>query len=766
MSECRDQRYPGMLHAYELGLLDDDNRRELELHMMDCDACRLDVGRLVDVMHLMRTDSDIRHYIERLAEVETAATSTRPAAKRARIAVRLVPITLITLIIIFILTLQPWRIEIQPTREAVAVSNRLAVMYFDNVQDPSDSSLLGDILTNLLITDIAESQYVQVVSSQRLCDILRALGHGGTKRVNRAIATEVAKKAQARWMLLGAILRSEPQVTVTAQLVDVESGNIIASQRVIGEPYESVFSLIDKLSHEVKNDLPLPSAAQVESDRPVADVTTHSREAYRHYVAGLDYLNKYYYDEAAESFKKALMFDSTFAMAYFQLSYLETGRYLNKSLEYIDRVNPKDRHYLYSRGKSALGDFAGALAELETIVSQYPDEKEAWAGMGELNFTHRHHTQALYCFGRTLELDPYHKPALNLTAYIHALAGRLDEAINVNDRYIKIAPEEANPYDTRGDIYAFFGDTDRAVENYRHALQIKPDLGYTLMKLASMHLFARDYEQAERYFRLAISTVDENTRPAIEYFFAFIPQYQGRFEETLQMLDSGITRQRDAYDLEVYAVYRMLKSNIYAEQGRWPEAIAEVEATARIPRIFSDWESNMRYLTEVSLFKQKGMLLALAGDTAGAKSQLEAFGQVIPENLNVLSHHRFLQGVIELSAGNPLQAVSYLKQATGDSAFSFSEQYMLGMAFLEADLPDSAAAQFEKCLRFYNEWRAYWGIWAVKAYYYLGLACEKAGNIGKAMANYEEFLSIWKDADPGRPEIEDAKARLARLKKP
>jgi hypothetical protein len=46
----------------------------------------------------------------------------------------------------------------------------------------------------------------------------------------------------------------------------------------------------------------------------------------------------------------------------------------------------------------------------------------------------------------------------------------------------------------------------------------------------------------------------------------------------------------------------------------------------------------------------------------------------------------------------------------------------------------------------------------------LGIAYEQSGWTGKAIEQYEEFLDIWKDADPGIAEVEDARERLARLK--
>ncbi len=205
----------------------------------------------------------------------------------------LVP-ALVLVVAIAVLVLKPWKFEFQPTEEAVAAENRLAIMYFDNLADPEDSLKLGEITTNLLIADLSESQYVQVVSSQRLYDILKLLGREGEKKITRDMATRIAEKARARWMLLGSILQVDPQIIVMAQLVEVESGNAVASQRITGDENEKIFTIIDKMTLEIKSDLSLPAAALTEVDRPVADVTTHSPEAYRYYLEGVDLGYKHY----------------------------------------------------------------------------------------------------------------------------------------------------------------------------------------------------------------------------------------------------------------------------------------------------------------------------------------------------------------------------------------------------------------------------------------------------------------------------------------
>ncbi|MGB3092988.1 MAG: serine/threonine-protein kinase, partial [Candidatus Zixiibacteriota bacterium] len=279
--------------------------------------------RIVDKALQKDVSTRYQSAAEVVADLKGLQKETRvvvTAKPKRRLLPFILPASVVFIIAVLFLILKPFKVEVVPEKSAIAKENSLAIMYFDNMVDREDSERLGEIVTNLLITDLSESEYVNVVSSQRLYDILKLLGREGEKKIDREVATQIATKAGARWMLLGNILRVEPQTVITTQLVDVETGQVKASQRVDGEMKEDVFSLVDKLTVEIKNDLSLPAAAQQEPDPSVADVTTHSPEAYRYYLEGLDHASKYYSTEAERSFRKAFEFDSTFAMAYLRLS--------------------------------------------------------------------------------------------------------------------------------------------------------------------------------------------------------------------------------------------------------------------------------------------------------------------------------------------------------------------------------------------------------------------------------------------------------------
>ena len=84
--------------------------------------------------------------------------------------------------------------------------------------------------------------------------------------------------------------------------------------------------------------------------------------------------------------------------------------------------------------------------------------------------------------------------------------------------------------------------------------------------------------------------------------------------------------------------------------------------------------------------------------------------------------------------------------------------------YIETNRLEEAVAILEKMLTRYDFERINETIMAVKAYYYLAQAYDKSGWKQKAIDKYTEFLEIWKNADAGIPEIEDAKVRLSKLK--
>lgn len=751
-----------MLHAYELGMLADAERQELEMHLLDCPSCRQSVMQFQETIGLIRQDKEIHDTIVILdkedSEAEDQASTTSVEKRRRRFWPSLVPATVAALAVIFLLVLKPWQIEISPTQEAIAAKNRVAIMYFDNIPDPEDEQRLGRILTNLLITDMAESRYMQVVSHQRLHDILKLLDLEGIKKIDGETATQIAQKANANWMLMGNILQVEPQLVVTAQLVDVESGNIVASQRVTGEINENIFSLIDELSAEIKSDLALPVDASQEVDRPIAEVTTSSPEAYRLYLLGISNYYKFYHDEATENFKEALVYDSTLAMAYYYLAMMNNAELIKQAAKYADKASYKEQLYIKSREMVIERNLPQAAAVLKRLVARYPDEKEAWYFLGVYSYSLRNYEESITYLKKSVEIDPLYTGPYNHMAYAYSALNDFERALEAINIYISLAPDEANPYDSRAAMYANRGMFEEAIESYKMALQKKPDFRNSMTELAILYTFQFDYDEAKRYVHQVINSYDSLRRYSARIMLAYIPQYQGKLDSTLNLLDDCIEQYVRDFGEERYTSYRQLRAIIFAERNQWNQALDEIVKCLEI-------ENTVYHDTAGYYLNFYTQILAGGGDIARAEQVADSF-EVLIENLpHRRSDYYYSRGSIELARHEYDKAVKYFEAAdSAASGFSISFNYMLGRAYLGADQPEDAAVVLQKLLDIVGPWRLYWGIWSVKSHYYLGQANEMMGKDDEAIAHYQEFLQIWENADPVFEEMKnDARQRLQRL---
>jgi serine/threonine protein kinase/Tfp pilus assembly protein PilF len=714
-----------------------------------------------DLLADLRREKKSFEYIK-TAQIPKEAVAPKPKKKLLPF---IVPASIVFVIALLFLVLKPFKFEVVPEKGAIAKENSLAIMYFENLVDREDKERLGEIVTNLLITGLSESQYLNVVSSQRLYDILKLLGKEGAKVIDKNVASQVATKAGAKWMLLGSILQVEPQVVLTSQLVEVESGRVLSSERITGEPGEKIFSMVDKLTVEVKKDLSLPAQAQKEETPKVADVTTHSTEAYRYYLEGVDYFYKVYTVEAEKSFRTALEFDSTFAMAYYWLALIKTGEeqkaLIAKAVKYSDKVSQKEKYYIKCLEAGISGDQTQEIKALEKIIESYPEEKGACFMLATVyQLQLRKYEQAVSYLNKAIAIDPLYKIAYNLLAYAYNDMGDFEKSIWAINKYISLAPDEANPYDTRADLYAYNGKLDQAIESYKKALEKKPDFYASLAKLGYMYLFKKEYTQADSCFKALSSSSEKLHRSSGRLGLSLIPLYQGKFEDALKILDDGIAADRmEQAEGAPNAAKHLFKAQIYEEKKNMILALEEAETAIEILKkvVPGDPVNRRDYYA---------YLLAQSGKIKEAEEIARALKKDIEEkNQTMMYQYWLVSGRIEQIKGNTNTAVNYLEKVDKEAPTPlFAVRVFLSEAYLGSGKIGEAVAELERALSRYDDSRVNSPIWAVKAYYLLGLAYEKSGWKAKAIEKYEEFLDIWKNADPGIPEVQDAKERVKKLR--
>jgi tetratricopeptide (TPR) repeat protein len=146
-------------------------------------------------------------------------------------------------------------------------------------------------------------------------------------------------------------------------------------------------------------------------------------------------------------------------------------------------------------------------------------------------------------------------------------------------------------------------------------------------------------------------------------------------------------------------------------------------------------------------------------------AKLKASVEMAPDK-RLYWYDHYLTGMIELEKKNYSRAVELfdlglpLLNVDADEQLLFADA--IGTAFYQlADL-DSARKEYERIVSL-EFGRLPYGHVYVKSYYWLGKISEQQGKKAESAEHYRKFLELWKNADPGRPEVEDARKRLAAL---
>jgi ATP/maltotriose-dependent transcriptional regulator MalT len=160
--------------------------------------------------------------------------------------------------------------------------------------------------------------------------------------------------------------------------------------------------------------------------------------------------------------------------------------------------------------------------------------------------------------------------------------------------------------------------------------------------------------------------------------------------------------------------------------------------------------------------------LARTGETSQSKSILESLQKSEPSN-TYLKVYWFpvIEASIAMAQQQPDRALIALEPSlpyelgAPPPGLSMYPAYIRGLAYLAQKNGPAAAAEFQKFLDHSGVIQNF--VLAALAHLQLARACAISGNTAKAKAAYQDFLTLWKNADPGIPILTEAKAEYAKL---
>jgi len=233
-------------------------------------------------------------------------------------------------------------------------------------------------------------------------------------------------------------------------------------------------------------------------------VTTTSREAFQWYEKGMENTDKLFWGEAVQSFEQAVALDSTFAMAWKELSTArrsigdEEGakEAIERAYHLRDEVTEIERLLIDYSYDLSLGKHEESKTVLEEMARKYPDDVRVVLLRARRAWSSGDRDQAILLYEKSLALDPNRVMCHNQLGYLYLDKDDFPTAIANLQRYAYYADDQPNPHDSLGEAYQAAGQYDKAIQEYVKALEIRPSFYQSAVHLATALAITGQIERA------------------------------------------------------------------------------------------------------------------------------------------------------------------------------------------------------------------------------------------------------------------------------
>jgi len=663
-------------------------------------------------------------------------------------------LAVVALAVIALLIFKPF-----PEREVVpAPSDKpsLAVMYFKNNTGDDRLDHWRSALSDLLITDLSQSKHIKILSAERLFNILHQTDQLGKSTYSSDVLKEVADLGGVESVLVGNYTRANSTFRINVTLQEASSGELIGSESVEGHGEKDFYVMVDELTRRIKENFEL-SEAQIATDidEEVGKITTASPEAYKHYSLGRTYHLNGDYQRSVESMLKAVEIDPGFAMAYRSMAsaYGNMGfgparkDARQKAFELRDRVSDRERFVIegdyYWTSEKTLDK---AIEAYSGLLELYPDDSIALTNLGGVYGTIEEWDRSLELHRRRFQDKPVNFIVYWNVIEMYMVKGMYDIARQIMTGALNDYPDLTGLYNQSALIYACQGEYDSALDEVEKSISLSRDMGPAALK-GDIFILKENFNEAENAYKIFKMNI------ATAVGFAKLYLLQGKLEELKTMLERGQALQTPL-------------AHLYLKTGEFDKALREFD------KRLDDAVKNDRVRAQIFMLYLKGKAYLGKKSIPDAEKTAEELRDLIQDSLfkKLIRLHHHLRGMIELERENYPGAIDYFKKAipllpyTRDGRREFRPLFInsLAEAYYKSGNLAKALEEYKRIttLTFPRIWD---GDVYAKSFYMMGKIYESMGKKDEAREAYGRFLELWKDADPGIPEVIDARKRLEAL---
>ena len=612
-----------------------------------------------------------------------------------------------------------------PVTKAAPLTEKDTVVLADFTNSTGDPVFDGT-LKQALAVDLEQSPFLNILSDRKVGETLKLMGRSPTEHVTAAVARELCLRTGSKAVLGGSISNLGSQFIVGLDAVACNTGDNLAKEQAEAPSKEGVLKALTSAATAMRARLGESLASVQRFDVPV-EATTPSLEALKAYSMGITTGRTKGDAEAVPFTKRAIELDPNFAMAYVGLAvhYSNLGQAslaaenAKKAYDLRDRVSDRERYRI-----SAFY-FQYVTGEVEKATEAY----ELWAKS----------------YPRDLV------PHTNL-GFIYSALGQFDKAIAETKASLRLEPTITGYGNLAGD-YMTVNRLKDARQMLQEAQQKNFDGLLIRSNLYSLAFLSGDTAEMERQVAWAAGRPGEEDQMLNNH--ADTQAYYGRLGKERDLARRAVDAAVRADAKETAAQWLVFQAVREAELGNVTAARQAVSrALALAPG---------RDVKVVA-----ALALARTGETAQSRTILEALEKSDPTN-TYLKVYWFpvLEASIDMAQQAPDRAIVALEASLPyelggpPPGISMYPPYIRGVAYLAQKNGPAAAAEFQKFLDHTGVVQNF--LLGSLAHLQLARAYALSGDTAKARSAYQDFFTLWKDADPGIPILNEAKAEYAKL---